>query len=298
MSRIAYVNGRYLPLAEAAVHIEDRGFQFADGVYDVVEVRGGRLVDEDRHLARLQRSLGELRIRVPMTFSALGVVLREVIRRNRIRDGLAYVQVTRGSAPRDHAFPVPAVPPTVVVTARRSKPAVKARGEAGITVITVPETRWARVDIKTVSLLPNALAKQAAKEAGANEAWFVGPDGFVNEGASSNAWIVTAAGELVTAPTDAMILRGITRTVLLEVAVAAGVSFAERRFSVAEALTAREAFITSATSLVTPVLSVDGKPVGNGGPGVVSAALRAALIAHTKVAAAWAGPVAQSPGFG
>ena len=178
MSRIAYVNGRYVPLAEAAVHVEDRGFQFGDGVYDVAEVRGGRLVDEDRHLARLQRSLRELRLSAPMAMSAIGVVLREVVRRNRIRDGLVYIQVTRGTAPRDHAFPVPAVLPTVVVTARRTRPVVKARGETGIKVISVPETRWARVDIKTVSLLPNALARQAAVEAGANEAWFGGPDGL------------------------------------------------------------------------------------------------------------------------
>jgi len=298
MSRIAYVNGRYVPLREAAVHVEDRGFQFADGVYDVAEVRGGRLVDEDRHLARLQRSLRELRIDEPMAMSALGVVLREVVRRNRIGDGLAYVQVTRGSAPRDHAFPVPAVLPTVVVTARRIKPAVKRRGETGIKVITVPETRWARVDIKTVSLLPNALARQAAREAGAQEAWFVDAEGFVNEGASSNAWIVTSAGELVTAPTSAMILRGITRTVLVEVAEAQGLVLVERRFSVDEALAAREAFVTSATSLVTPVLTIDGKPVGNGGPGVVSAMLRTALMARTKVAPHYGGPVARGSGFG
>lgn len=297
MSRIAYVNGRYVPLAEAAVHVEDRGFQFGDGVYDVAEVRGGRLVDEDRHLARLQRSLRELRISAPMAMSAIGVVLREVVRRNRIRDGLVYIQVTRGTAPRDHAFPVPAVLPTVVVTARRTRPVVKARGETGIKVISVPETRWARVDIKTVTLLPNALARQAAVEAGANEAWFVGPDGLVNEGASSNAWIVTPEGELVTAPSSAMILAGVTRAVLIEVAAAQGLRLVERRFSVAEAVAAREAFVTSATSLVTPVLSIDGRPVGNGGPGVTSAALRSALVARTKVAPAWGGPVAQGSGF-
>lgn len=297
MSRIAYVNGRYVPLAEAAVHVEDRGFQFGDGVYDVAEVRGGRLVDEDRHLARLQRSLRELRLSAPMAMSAIGVVLREVVRRNRIRDGLVYIQVTRGTAPRDHAFPVPAVLPTVVVTARRTRPVVKARGETGIKVISVPETRWARVDIKTVSLLPNALARQAAVEAGANEAWFVGPDGLVNEGASSNAWIVTPEGELVTAPSSAMILAGVTRAVLIEVAAAQGLRLVERRFSVAEAVAAREAFVTSATSLVTPVLSIDGRPVGNGGPGVTSAALRAALVARTTVAPAWGGPVAQGSGF-
>jgi D-alanine transaminase len=193
---------------------------------------------------------------------------------------------------------VPAVLPTIVVTARRIRPVVKARGESGIKVITVPETRWSRVDIKTVSLLPNALARQAAREAGAQEAWFVDAEGFVNEGASSNAWIVTPAGELVTAPTSAMILKGITRTVLVEVAEAHGLVLVERRFSVSEALAAREAFVTSATSLVTPVVTIDGKPVGNGGPGVVSAMLRTALMARTKLATPYGGPVARSPGFG
>ena len=281
MSRTAFVNGRYQILSRARVHIEDRGYQFADGVYDVCEVRGGVPIDEDRHLARLRRSLGELAIRPPMADAPLRLVLREVIRRNRIDDGLLYLQVTRGVAPRGHAFPSPPVAPSLVVTARRLDPMVRARATAGIAVITVPETRWARVDIKTISLLPNVLAKQAAKDAGAGEAWFVGKDGLVSEGASSNAWIVTAEGALVTAPTTAAILRGVTREAVFDTAAELGLRFEERQFSVAEARGAREAFITAATALVTPVIRLDGQPVGSGQPGPTVLALRAALIAHT-----------------
>lgn len=182
MSRVAYVNGRYVPHQEAAVHVEDRGYQFADGVYEVCEVRAGRLIDERRHMERLQRSLKELRIAEPMTRSALGVILRETVKRNRVRDGIVYVQVTRGVAPRDHAFPQAGIRPSIVVTSR-SISAEKGEKTAtdGIAVITVPENRWPRVDIKSVSLLPNVLAKQAAREAGAKEAWYVDPSGFVTE---------------------------------------------------------------------------------------------------------------------
>jgi D-alanine transaminase len=212
MSRIAYVNGRYLPFRDATVHVEDRGYQFADSVYDVCEVRGGRLVDERRHIGRLKRSLDELRMRMPMSVAALGVVLREVIARNRIGYGNVYLQVSRGVARRDHAFPSPEVPPSLVVTAR---PHNRARNEAlaakGIAVISVSENRWGRVDIKTTSLLPNVLARQAAIEQGARDAWFVDASGLVTEGASTNAWIVTADGTLVTRPADHAILRGITR---------------------------------------------------------------------------------------
>lgn len=273
--RIAYVNGRYLPHHQAQVHVEDRGYQFADGVYEVCEVRGGRLVDERRHMQRLVRSLGELRIAAPMSLSALGVVLRETVRRNRVRDGIVYVQVTRGVAPRDHAFPVVPVRPSVVVTARSLDPL---RGEAtaaeGIAVISVAENRWPRVDIKSVSLLPNVLAKQAAREAGAREAWYVDADGNVTEGSSSNAWIVTRDGSVVTRPVSNSILRGITRTVLLDVLADQGLRLEERPFSMAEAYDAREAFITSASQIVMPVVRIDGRPVGNGAPGLLAAALR------------------------
>lgn len=292
MARIAYVNGRYQPLPEAMVHIEDRGFQFADGVYEVCEVRGGRLVDEARHLARLERSLAKLRIDAPMSILSLRVVIREVVLRNRIEDGLAYVQVTRGVAPRAHAFPKVPVRPTLVVTARRLDGAARARAEKGIKVISFPEIRWARVDIKTVSLLPNALAKQAAYEAGAAEAWFVDADGMVNEGAASNAWIVTADGALVTAPTTAQILEGITRGVVLDTARRLSLRFEERRFSLKEAQQAHEAFITSATTLVTPVIQIDEALVAGGKAGEAALALRTALIDNADLAPVLAMPLA------
>ncbi|GLK84106.1 D-amino-acid transaminase [Ancylobacter defluvii] len=274
MSRVAYVNGLYVPHAEAAVHVEDRGYQFADGVYEVCEVRGGRMIDERRHMGRLQRSLRELRIVMPMSLGALGVVLRETIRRNRVRDGIVYLQVTRGVARRDHYFPAPDTPPSIVVTARASIPAkVPAPAISGAAVITVPDNRWDRVDIKTVGLLPNVLAKQAAKEAGAREAWFV-RDGVVMEGGSTNAWIVTQAGAIVTRPAESGILRGITRTVLLEVANRLGLTVDERDFTLDEAFAAREAFISSASNVVVPIVSIDGKTIGDGKPGPVARSLR------------------------
>jgi D-alanine transaminase len=275
MSRFAYVNGRYLPMRNAMVHIEDRGYQFADGVYEVCEVRGGRLIDERRHLARLQRSLGELGIRLPMSLAALGIVLREVIAKNRIGYGIVYLQITRGVARRDHAFPPPEVPPSVVVTARSLN---RARNEAlaakGIAVVSVPDNRWGRVDIKTIGLLPNVLARQAAIEQGAREAWFVEKDGTVTEGASTNAWIVTEAGTVVTRPPDHAILRGITRTVLFEAIKAQGLAIEERPFTLEEAYAAREAFVTAASQIVLPVVRIDGRTIGDGGPGPVATALR------------------------
>ncbi len=289
MSRIAYVNGRYLPHADAGIHIEDRGYQFADGVYEVCEVRGGRLVDEARHMARLRRSLGELRIAWPMRPAALGVVMREVARRNRVRDGLVYLQVTRGVAPRSHAFPPADVTPAIVVTAHSVDAAALAkRAEEGIAVITVPENRWARVDIKSVSLLPNVLAKQKAKEAGAFEAWFVDGDGFVTEGSSSNAWIVTAAGTIVTRSAEAGILRGITRTGVIDTAAGEAYLIEERAFSVAEAQVASEAFVTSASSKVTAVISIDGVVIGNGRPGPVANRLRHLFHDHAAISPQWA----------
>ncbi len=275
MSRIAYVNGRYLPHRSAMVHVEDRGYQFSDGVYEVCEVRGGRLVDARRHLARLTRSLAELRIRMPMPLAALGIVLREVVARNRVGYGIVYLQVTRGVARREHAFPAPEVRPSVVVTARSLNPA---RNEAlaaqGIAVVSVPDNRWGRVDIKTIGLLPNVLARQAALDQGARDAWFVDKDGAVTEGASTNAWIVTQAGAVVTRPADHAILRGITRTVLFDVIMAQGFRLEERAFTLAEAYTAREAFVTAASQIVLPVVRIDGRPIGEGRPGPVATALR------------------------
>lgn len=275
MSRIAYVNGRYVPHASAGVHIEDRGFQFADGVYEVCEVRDGALIDETGHLARLKRSLGELAIAAPMDLAALKVVLRETVRRNRVRDGLVYFQVTRGVARRDFFFPGDDVAPTLVVTARSTnRVQVNAAAEAGIKVLTVPENRWPRVDIKSVGLLPNVLAKQKAKTSGAKEAWFVDADGKVTEGGSSNAWIVTESGVIVTRPADSGILRGITRTTVIDAAEKLQLRLEERAFTVEEAKAAREAFNTSATTLVTPVVVIDGVKIGDGKPGPLALMLR------------------------
>jgi len=278
MPRIAYVNGRYVRHRDAAVHIEDRGYQFADGVYEVCEVARGYIVDMKRHLDRLDRSLRELRIDWPMHRNAFEIVVREVVRRNGVVNGLVYVQVTRGVAGRDFLFPAD-VFPAMVVTAKKVDPLFGSRrAESGISVITVPENRWDRVDIKTVGLLPNVLAKQAAKEAGAQEAWFVDADGTVKEGGSSNAWIVTRDGVLVTRPAEHGILRGITRTTLFEVAARLGLKIEERGFSVAEAKAAREAFISSATTIAMPVVSIDGQAIANGHPGSVTLSLRAAFF--------------------
>jgi D-alanine transaminase len=284
MSRIAYVNGRYLPLRDAAVNIEDRGYQFSDGVYEVCEVRGGRLVDERRHLERLARSLRELRIPMPMSARALGVVFRETVRRNRVRWGIVYLQITRGVSRRDHAFPPPGTLPSIVVTARNlDLGAAEKLAADGVAVITLPDNRWDRVDIKSVSLLPNVLAKQAARERGAREAWFVDEQGFVTEGSSSNAWIVTRDGKLVTRQVDNAILRGITRTVVLEVLKVQGIALEERGFTVEEAREAREAFITSASQIVIPVVQIDGRPVGNGAPGLLATALRRDFHRHAEL---------------
>lgn len=279
MPRISYVNGRYLPHADAKVHMEDRGYQFADGVYEVCEVARGHIMDMSGHLDRLDRSLGELAIAWPLERRVLPAIMREVVTRNRVRDGLVYLQITRGVAPRDHAFPAPSTRPSLVVTAKRSDPqAARRRAETGIAVITVPENRWDRVDIKTVGLLPNVLARQKAKDAGAQEAWFVDPDGTIKEGASTNVWIVTGDGRLVTRPADRGILRGITRATVFRIAEQLGYTVEERTFTVEEAQQAREAFVTAATTVVMPVVRIDGKPVANGHPGTVALSLREAFF--------------------
>jgi D-alanine transaminase len=284
MSRILYVNGRYLPRRDAKISAEDRGFLFSDGVYEVCEVRGGKLIDERRHLDRLDRSMREIRLSPAMTRAALSIVLREVVRRNRVRDGLVYLEITRGAAKRDHVFPAKDTPPTTVVMARSiDRAASEKNAENGIAVITMPDERWARVDIKSVSLLPNVLAKQAAHEQGAREAWLVDKTGHITEGSSSNAWIVTRDGKLLTRPVGRDILTGITRTVLLDVIRAQGVEFEERAFTVDEAYGAREAFVTSATQTVVPVVRIDGRPIGNGAPGLIATALRRDYHGHAEI---------------
>lgn len=286
MGRVAYVNGRFVPQAEAVVHIEDRGYQLADAVYEVWALFDGKLADAEGHFARLERSLGELRIPMPMSRAALTLVLKEAVRRNRVREGLLYLQVSRGVARRDHAFPTEPVRPAVVMTVSTvDRAASEARAAKGVAVVTTPENRWGRCDIKTVGLLPNALAKQKAREAGAVEAWFVDDLGFVTEGASSNAWIVDADGRLRTRDTNANILRGITRSTLLNVIKREGMEVDERPFTPAEAVAAREAFITGAGTLVLPVVAVDGKKVGEGKPGPVAMKLRRLYIEHAKATA-------------
>lgn len=279
MPRIAYVNGRYVAHSDAFVHIEDRGYQFADGVYEVCEVARGFIVDSVGHLNRLDRSLSELRIDQPVNRAVLVHIMREVIARNRVHNGMVYLQVTRGVAPRDHIFPANGTRPALVVTAKRTDPAAAAkRASTGIKVITVPENRWDRVDIKSVGLLPNVLARQQAKDAGAQEAWFVDADGKVTEGAATNAWIVTKDGRLVTRPADSGILRGITRTTLFAVADKLGLKIEERGFTVDEAKSAREAFISAATTVIMPIVEIDGQPVANGHPGSVALSLREAFF--------------------
>ncbi len=277
MPRLAYVNGRYLPHRHAQVHIEDRGYQFADGVYEVVPVVEGTLVDEELHLDRLERSLGELRIDMPMRRAALRMVSHELIRLNGLTYGFIYMQVTRGVAPRDHKFPK-GVKPALVMTTKQLKAPSAATLEKGLKVSTQPDIRWLRRDIKSVSLLPNCLAKQAAVEQGAQEAWLVEADGKVTEGSSTNAWIVTQEGRVVTRKANHEILNGITRKVLLTVLQEEGVELEERPFTVEEAKAAREAFLTSSSNFVMPVTEIDGHPVGNGHPGLVTAKLRAAYL--------------------
>ncbi len=283
MGRIAYVNGRYGPHAEAAVHIEDRGYQLADAVYEVWSVFDGKLADAEGHFARLKRSLGELRIPEPMSRAALTVVLREVLRRNMVREGLIYLQVSRGVAPRDHAFPDHPLRPAVVITAKSlDRAASEAKAALGISVITTPENRWGRCDIKTVGLLPNVLARQAAREQGAAEALFVDEAGLITEGTSANAWILDQAGVLRTRDTGANILRGVTRHTLLDVIAQAQLKVEERPFTPQEMADAKEAFITGAGSLVLPVVKIDGQPIGDGAPGPVAKRLRSLYIERAK----------------
>jgi D-alanine transaminase len=275
LPRFAYVDGAFVRHAEASVHIEDRGYQFADAVYEVWSVQGGRLRDREGHFQRLERSLGELRIPNPRSQAAYETIIAELLRRNRLSDALVYLQVSRGVARRDHIFPDPAPDPTIVLTAKGVDYAAwEAKAEKGVGVITVPDQRWKRCDIKTVGLLPNVLARQAAQEAGAAEAWMVDETGHVTEGGSSNAWIVSPEGALITRPADNAILNGVTRRAAMACAEQAGLTLEERAFTVEEAKQAREAFITSASTFVTPVVRIDDAPVGNGAPGSVATLLR------------------------
>lgn len=277
MSRFAYVNGRYLRHQAATVSIDDRGFQFGDGAYEVMAVHRGVPIDQELHLQRLYRSLAELQIAQPVDRRALPVILDRVLSLNQVCEGLIYLQVTRGTARRDHVFPK-AARPALVVTARRVPPVPPALIRDGVAIISIPDQRWARCDIKSLNLLPNVLGKQQARAAGAFEAWQVDAQGMVTEGASTNAWIVTEAGALMTRPADHAILNGVTRQVILRHAGEFGLRLVERPFSLLEAKSATEAFLTSTTSLVLPVTRIDEASVGDGRPGPVAQGLRARLM--------------------
>jgi len=283
MSRVAYVNGTYRPHGQATVHVEDRGFQFADGVYEVWSVFDGRMADFEGHMTRLHRSLNELHISIPMSVEALTQVLKETIRRNRVKNGIVYLQVTRGTARRDHPFPSPDTPPSVIVTSR-SVSATKAEAQArtGVAVVTQPDIRWGRCDIKTVGLLANVLAKQAARERGAYEAWMVDEMGLVTEGSSTNAWIVDKHGRLRTRDTQANILKGITRTAIMDLIASEDIELDERPFSVDDAKEAREAFFTAAGAFVMPAISIDGVKIGDGKPGPITTKLRTLYLDQAK----------------
>ena len=278
--RVAYVNGRYIPHGRAGVHIEDRSLQLGDGIYEVTAIVNGRSIDEEPHLDRMERSLREIGMEMPMGRAAMKLVMREMIQRNRVKDGLLYIQVSRGTARRDHPIPVEPLRPTLIMTARSSDPELSEKKRIqGVGVITRPDLRWARRDIKTVQLLPNLLAKTEARKNGAYEAWFVDSEGFVTEGASTNAWIVDKNGHVVTRQLSNDILPGVTRRVILEAAADAQLAIVERKFTVAEAKEAREAFISSASGAAIPVVAIDGVKVGDGKPGPLARRIRE-LYAH------------------
>jgi D-alanine transaminase len=280
--RVAYVNGRYLPHGQAGVHVEDRALQLGDGIYEVANVSGGAPTDEDAHLDRMERSLGELGMPMPMSRAALKIVMREMIARNKIPDGYLYLQTTRGAVKRDHVPPADPPRPTLIMTMRAmDMVGLAQRLEHGIAVSIQPDIRWGRCDIKTVQLLPNLLAKQAARKAGAFEAWLVDEEGFVTEGASTNAWIVAADGTVITRDLSNAILPGVTRKIMLDAIAEAQIKVVERKFTVAEAKDAREAFISSATGAAVPVVTIDGQPVGNGAPGALTRRIRELYAAQS-----------------
>lgn len=290
MSHVAYVNGRYVPHKEATVHIEDRGYQFADAVYEVTCIWNGKPVDHAAHLRRLVRSLAELRISMPCSAAALTAITREIVWRNRIQKGTVYLQVGRGVAPRNQSFPIKPTKPSIVMTAKHGTGPSESLAQKGVKVTVQPDIRWGRVDIKTVGLLPNALAKQAAVEAKAFEALLVKPDGTVTECSTANAWIVTKDKVLVTHPTTNEILGGVTRDTVKRIAKAAGYEVQERTYNLDEALAAKEMFLTGTTTFVLPVVQVDERSIANGGPGQVSLDLRQRYVDYVNALdeTAWA----------
>ncbi|MEG6509211.1 D-amino-acid transaminase [Methyloligella sp. 2.7D] len=280
MGRTVYVNGAYLPEEDATVSVFDRGFLFADGVYEVCAVLGGKPVDFDYHLSRLARSLGELQIPAPLSDDELRVLHAELIARNALDEGIVYLEITRGAADRDFAFPK-GLTPTVVAFTQAKTLADNPAAETGVKVVTIPDIRWKRRDIKSVALLPQTMGKQEAKSRGAYEAWMV-EDGFVTEGTSSTAFIVDAEGVLRTQPLGHQILPGVTRRQLLEMLAAEDIRIEERPFTVDEAKGAREAFLTAASAFVLPIVEIDGVTLGDGKPGPISTRFRALYLAHAR----------------
>jgi len=280
--RMSYVNGAVIPHAQARIHVEDRGFQFSDGIYEVMAVLDGKLVDSAAHMARLERSLSEIRMGMPMTARALVMVMRELLRRNRIFMGLVYAQVTRGASPRDFRFPVKETPQSLVITCKKLDLFRAGIMERGAGAITVPDLRWLRRDIKSTGLLAQVLAKQRAVDAGAYEAIMVDGQGFVTEGASTNVFIVDKGGTLITRPADTMILSGVTRRSLLELCRRSGIPLEERPFAPEEMLEARECFITAATTWCLPIISIDGRAIGGGVPGPICARLRSIYTDYVR----------------
>lgn len=272
MSRIVYVNGAYLGEEEAKISVFDRGFLFADGVYEVSSVLRGRLVDNAGHLARLHRSLSELDMAAPASDAEIESIQRTLIEKNGVDQGLVYLQVTRGAADRDFAYPQGAEPSLVMFTQKKNV-TDSPQARDGIAVIAVEDIRWRRRDIKTVGLLAPCMAKMQARNAGADDAWLV-EDGYVTEGSSSNAFIIDANDTLITRQLGNDILAGITRRAVLKLAREQQVKIDQRPFSIEEACDAKEAFITSATTFVTPVVSINGKPVADGRPGRLTRRLR------------------------
>lgn len=281
MPDLAYVNGDFTPLDEARVSVLDRGFLFADGVYEVAAVLGGRLVDNDSHLARLERSLAAISLERPVPMARIVEVEEELIARNAISEGLVYIQITRGAAPRDFAFPRNAQP-TLVMFAQAKNILANPAAKTGVAVKTVDDIRWARRDIKSVALLAQVLAKQEAAQAGCYEAWMVDEEGFVTEGSSSSSFVITKGGAIVTRPNSNSILPGCTRRAVVALAERERLSIEERPFSRAEAYDAAEAFLTSASSFVLPVVEIDGRTIGDGAPGAMTTALRELYIAFAR----------------
>ena len=275
MSRYIYVNGTYHPYHEAKLHVEDRATLFADAVYEVIEIKAGKRIDESAHLKRLAHSLNEVQIKPHFSINTLPTIISEMVHRNRVRDGYVYIQISRGIAPRDFIFPPKTTPTSLTIWARRKdRNKAEAKASVGIKVILHPDIRWKRPDIKTTSLIASVLARQTAIEHGAEEAWLYNENDEITEGAASNAWIITEKSELITHPADQQILKGITREGVMRAAKAVNLTYKERSFTKDEAKNAKEAFISAATNLVMPVIQINESLIGNGKPGPITRKLR------------------------